>query len=34
MADARKEGFFDSFLRKAGLMVVIAAGVAVGVLAN
>lgn len=34
MADARKEGFFDSFLRKAGLIVGFAAGVAVGVLAN
>jgi hypothetical protein len=34
MADAREEGFFDSFLRKAGLVVGFAAGVAVGVLAN
>jgi hypothetical protein len=34
MADTRKEGFFDSFLRKAGLIVGFAAGVAVGVLAN
>lgn len=34
MADARKERFFDSFLRKAGLVVGFAAGVAVGVLVH
>ncbi len=34
MADAQKESSFDSFLRKAGLIVGFAAGVAVGVLAN
>ncbi len=34
IAEVRKESFFDSFLRRAGLIVGFAAGVAVGVLAN